>query len=226
MFYKEVIVWKSLQHPNIVPFLGVPTKTPPPFEIVCEWMENSRITEYVRKDPKVDRINLVSGFTSAATTSFERQILQLWDVADGLHYLHSRNVIHGDLRGVSDSILHSRFCRSQILISTNSKANILIDKDGHARLTDFGLTSIIRGEYSVCSPQESGEASTTTWAAPEILRGGPATKEGDVFTFAMVAVEVRTREASNGSSPTDLPSARYLQGAPLSLITSMPVYLI
>lgn len=226
MFYKEVIVWKSLQHPNIVPFLGVPTKAPPPFEIVCEWMENSRITEYVRKNPKVDRINLVSRFISAATTSFERQILQLWDVADGLHYLHSRNVIHGDLRGVSHSILHSRFCRSQILTSMNSKANILIDKDGHARLTDFGLASITRGEHSVFSPQESGDASTTTWAAPEILRGGPATKEGDVFTFAMVAVEVRTREVSHGSFSTNLPSVRHSQGALLSLTTFMPVYLI
>jgi serine/threonine protein kinase len=115
-FYREVIVWKSLKHPNIVPFLGVPTKVPPPFEIVCEWMENSRITEYVRENPNVDRINLVSGFSSTVTTSFERQILQLWDVADGLHYLHSRDVIHGDLKGVSHSILHSRFSRSQILI--------------------------------------------------------------------------------------------------------------
>ena len=36
--------------------------------------------------------------------------------------------------------------------------------------------------------------SKTTLAAPEILGGGPMSKEGDVFTFAMVAVEVcRTR---------------------------------
>jgi serine/threonine protein kinase len=111
-FYREVIVWKSLKHPNIVPFLGVPTKVPPPFEIVCEWMENSRITEYVRENPNVDRIGLVSGFSFAVTTPFERQILQLWDVADGLHYLHSRDVIHGDLKGVSHSVLHLQFSRS------------------------------------------------------------------------------------------------------------------
>jgi hypothetical protein len=35
-------------------------------------------------------------------------------------------------------------------------------------------------------------AGMTTWAAPEILRGGSVTKEGDVFTFSMVAVEVCT----------------------------------
>ena len=59
MFYREVIVWRRLQHPNIVPFLGVPAKMPP-FEIVFDWMENGGITEYVRKNPEVDRVGLVS----------------------------------------------------------------------------------------------------------------------------------------------------------------------
>ncbi|KAF9789477.1 kinase-like domain-containing protein [Thelephora terrestris] len=150
-FHREAIVWKRLRHPNVVPFLGVPTKTPP-FEIICDWMENGRITEYVEKHPEADRTGL------------------LWDVANGLHYLHSCGIIHGDLKG----------------------ANILIDKDGHARLTDFGLTSIIRGDDSIRSPQDSAIASTTMWAAPEVLQGGASTKEGDVFTFAMVAVETFT----------------------------------
>jgi len=75
------------------------------------------------------------------------------------------------------------------------KANILIDKDGHARLTDFGLTSIIREDNSLQSPQSS-IANTTTWAAPEILRGEPVSKEGDVFTFAMVVIEVCMCEES------------------------------
>ena len=76
----------------------------------------------------------------------------------------------------------------------------MIDRDGHARLTDFGLISIIREENSVVSPQDSDTANTTTWAAPEILEGGPASKEGDIFTFAMVAVEVRARGISGRSS--------------------------
>ena len=56
-------MWRRLQHPNIVPFLGIPAETPP-FEIVCDWMEHGRITEYVRKHPEVDRIGLVSVFVS------------------------------------------------------------------------------------------------------------------------------------------------------------------
>ena len=68
MLYKEVVMWKRLQHPNIVPFLGVPA-TIPPFEIVCGWMENGTITEYVRKHPDVDRVSLVSEYISILTTA-------------------------------------------------------------------------------------------------------------------------------------------------------------
>jgi len=40
-------------------------------------------------------------------------------------------------------------------------------------------------------------------AAPEILKGGAVTKEGDIFTFAMVAVEVRaTGVSTDVSQPT------------------------
>ena len=102
-------MWKRLQHPNIVPFLGVPTNVPPPFQIVCDWMENGRITEYVRKNPEVDRVDLVSRPVSTVTISPECYISQLWDVADGLHFLHSNKIIHGDLKGVSHPILHSQF---------------------------------------------------------------------------------------------------------------------
>ena len=50
------------------------------------------------------------------------------------------------------------------------------------------------------SAQDPTLANTTTWAAPEILHGGLPSKEGDVFTFAMVAVEVCTRGVPSRSS--------------------------
>lgn len=118
---------------------------------------------------------------------------KLRDVANGLHYLHSCEIIHGDLKGVSRLTFLSQLLRCQLTIRTNPKANILIDKDGRARLTDFGLTSIIRGDNSARSPQDQGMASNTMWAAPEILRGEAVSKEGDIFTFAMVTIEVRVQ---------------------------------
>ena len=45
----------------------------PPFEIVYDWMEYGRITEYVRKYPSADRINLVSEFLSVVAILFQRR---------------------------------------------------------------------------------------------------------------------------------------------------------
>ena len=112
--------------------------------------------------------------------------LQLWDIAEGLHYLHSYNIVHGDLKGVSYFV-----CLCQILTLTHPKANVLIDRDGHARLTDFALTSAVRGGQSVVNLP--GDSQTLATTAPEISEGGPVTKAGDVFTFAMVVAEVRER---------------------------------
>ena len=107
-----------------------------------------------------------------------------------------------------------------MFIHTNPKANILIDKGGPARLTGFGLASIIRGEFSVASPQDHTGTNATTWAAPEILRGDPVSKEGDVFTFGMVVVEVcGTRGTFDRSFSAHLPSSRHSQATLRSLST-------
>ena len=76
----------------------------------------------------------------------------------------------------------------------------MIDGDGRARLTDFGLASIMLGEKSLVTPQEPSVTNAMTWAAPEILRGDPVSKEGDIFTFAMVTVEVCPGEVLGRSS--------------------------
>ena len=49
----------------------------PPFEVVRDWMENGRITEYVRKNPEVDRIGLVSGSVSTVAAPFEPSTFDL-----------------------------------------------------------------------------------------------------------------------------------------------------
>ncbi|KAF9060035.1 kinase-like domain-containing protein [Rhodocollybia butyracea] len=49
---KEVLLWRQLNHPNILPFLGVNTELfTPSFCIVSPWMLNGDIISYAQKNP-------------------------------------------------------------------------------------------------------------------------------------------------------------------------------
>ena len=88
-------MWKHLTHPNVLPLLGV-TITPP--QLISNWMSGGDLPEYIKKHSDTDRLRLVG---IPPVVFIPRLLLsQLLDVAKGLCYLHSCNVIHGDLKGV------------------------------------------------------------------------------------------------------------------------------
>ncbi|KAF9651759.1 kinase-like protein [Thelephora ganbajun] len=81
---QEVVVWKHLSHPNILPLLGVSVSTDPHcFRILSEWMPNGNVMQYARSNPEVDRLQLLS------------------EVVTGVAYLHKLKVVHGDLKGAN-----------------------------------------------------------------------------------------------------------------------------
>ena len=96
-FHQVVVVWKHLSHQSIVPLLGV-TIDPP--QLVSDWMYGGDLTEYITSRPNADRLSLVR--VPPLDCTMRSPVYQLSDVAEGLNYLHSCNVIHGDLKGVSD----------------------------------------------------------------------------------------------------------------------------
>ena len=76
------------------------------------------------------------------------------------------------------------------------KANVLIDKDGHARLADFGLLTIVSDSTTSSSSRSAG---TTRWMSPELLdpdrfgfKNSRPTKESDCYALGMVILEVLT----------------------------------
>ena len=109
---------------------------------------------------------------------------QLSDIAKGLCYLHSCNVIHGDLKGVRRCF---KFRFTTLL--TFSQPNILVDNSGNARIADFGLATVTQSLESVHSTSRQ-QGHTPRWTAPEVLSGGAHSKEADIFSFAMVMIEV------------------------------------
>ena len=62
MFCKEVVTWKSLRHPNVLPLLGV-SMNKTQFAMASEWMVNGDINKFVKASRDVNRFELV-GFYS------------------------------------------------------------------------------------------------------------------------------------------------------------------
>ena len=58
-FCKEFVLWNALQHPNVLPLIGV-RMTDTEFTMVSEWMPNGSINRYVKERQDVNRFELVS----------------------------------------------------------------------------------------------------------------------------------------------------------------------
>jgi len=67
-----------------------------------------------------------------------------------------------------------------------------MDDSGRARIVDFGDSIVIQDLDSIRSAS-SQHGHTPRWTAPEVLREGTYSKESDIFSFAMVTIEVRVK---------------------------------
>ena len=80
-----------------------------------------------------------------------------------------------------------------------TKANIVIDKDGNARLADFGLLTIVSDSTHAATTTSSEGAGSMRWMSPELLdperfgsKNARPTKESDCYALGMVIFEVLT----------------------------------
>ncbi|KAG9080238.1 hypothetical protein FS749_008080, partial [Ceratobasidium sp. UAMH 11750] len=93
-------------------------------------------------------------------------------VANGLAYLHENGVVFGDLKA----------------------QNVLVGRDGVAKLTDFGLSVLEQPKISFSSTQNPGGGSTR-WMAPELITDSTGRSfEADVYALGMTFIEILTDE--------------------------------
>ena len=81
------------------------------------------------------------------------------------------------------------FWPSFTTVLTRLQQNILMDDSGNVRIADFGFTTVTQNLDSAQSVQ-CQRGFTPRWTVPEVLNEGPYSKESDVFSFAMVMIEV------------------------------------
>ena len=76
-----------------------------------------------------------------------------------------------------------------------------MDATGNARITDFGLAVVTQNLESVRKAADECEDSVR-WIAPEILEGrGTYSKETDIFSFAMLTIEVCYSQSTRANTP-------------------------
>jgi serine/threonine protein kinase len=64
LFCREAIVWKRLNHPNIVPFKGVILDS---LQLISGWMPGGELREYIKGNQHVNLISLVGSFLFTST---------------------------------------------------------------------------------------------------------------------------------------------------------------
>ena len=69
-----------------------------------------------------------------------------------------------------------------------------MDDSGHARIADFGLATVTQNLDSRRSVSYQ-RGHTVRWTAPEVLNEGTYSTEADIFSFAMVMIEVCRRSS-------------------------------
>lgn len=97
------------------------------------------------------------------------------DVTKALHYLHNRFpeiVLHRDMK----------------------PSNILINKHGEAKISDFGISKMVKRKYSSDFSGHSNEKGTYVWMSPEVLKGEPYNYSADVFSLGLIMYYIWTEK--------------------------------
>ena len=78
----------------------------------------------------------------------------------------------------------------------------VVDNIPHARIADFGITTVTKNLDSIRTETRQ-DVHTPRWSAPEIIHGQNPSKDSDVYSFAMVMIEVHREWSEIRVVPTD-----------------------
>ncbi|XVF66637.1 hypothetical protein PTKIN_Ptkin10aG0052900 [Pterospermum kingtungense] len=169
-FRQEVAVWHKLDHPNVTKFVGasmgtsnlkIPLKNPSadshsslPSKACCvvvEYLPGGTLKQYLIRNRR-------------KKLAFKVVVQLALDLSRGLSYLHSRKIVHRDVK----------------------TENMLLDAHRNLKIADFGVARV-----EAQNPRDmTGETGTLGYMAPEVLDGKPYNRRCDVYSFGICLWEI------------------------------------
>lgn len=156
-FRKEAEMMAQLRHPNIVHFYGYCSI---PKCLVMEYMPKGSLFNVLQDKKQILDWNVRIGIAV--------------DMVSGLAFLHSKNILHRDIKSL----------------------NVLLDEQAKARLTDFGLSKVKNETKSLTKNAQKNKelVGTLPWIAPELFDGEKYTYKSDIYSLGITFWELATRQ--------------------------------
>ncbi|XP_024261947.1 LIM domain kinase 1 isoform X2 [Oncorhynchus tshawytscha] len=175
-FLKEVKVMRCLEHPNVLKFIGVLYKDKR-LNFIAEYIKGGTLRETIKK--------MDTNYPWNQRVSFAK------DIAAGMSYLHSVNIIHRDLNSYNclvrenNSVVVADFGLARLMVEDKIQDKSLLQKkpDRRKRYT------VVGNPY---------------WMAPEMIHGKSYDEKVDIFSFGIMLCEIIGRV---NADPDYLPRA-------------------
>ena len=151
----QVKIWSNLRHPAVCSFMGTCVQRGLP-AIVLEYLPGS-LHDLLHKP--------TSGKHKLRPLSERVQVQIGREIATGVAYLHSEQLIHRDIKA----------------------ANVLLDEHLHVKLADFGISTGF-------GPEHTAETGTYRYMAPEVIRHQQYDHKCDVYSYGVLLWEVLHRQ--------------------------------
>jgi eukaryotic-like serine/threonine-protein kinase len=150
--------------------------------------------EYVRGEDLKSLIHRMKTLAVGAAVSVARQ------VAEGLSAAHKQAIVHRDLK----------------------PGNIMIDKDGNAKIMDFGIARAI---YEKGITGEGAIIGTPEYMSPEQVEGKEADQRADIYALGVILFEMVTGQVPfEGETPFSIANKHKSEPPPIpkKLVPQMP----
>jgi len=186
-FEREIDLYRKLHNPLIVEFVGA--SLIPGMLCMC--------TELIQRGS-------LEQLLSESDISLALQLRFAMNIAEAVQFLHSNNVLYGDLKPSNVMIVST---------SLNSKIN--------CKIGDFGTARNVKDVTELYTYSQGGQG-TPIYMAPEILSGKPHNHKADVYSFAITMWQMAAREKPWFNVPVwDIPT-RVIHGKRPQMPENLP----